>query len=109
LLSQGISERTSNLITASSASRRQGTNANYSSAWNKWSSWYDKKQVDPIRCDVNKILDDLAFLFENGYKYSTICSHRSTISAFHEKIDGKPTGEHPYVSSLINRIFTTKV
>jgi len=32
LLSQGISERASNLITAS---RRQGTNANYSSAWNK--------------------------------------------------------------------------
>jgi len=57
---------------------------------------------------VNKILDYLAFLFENGYEYSTICSHRSAILAFHEKIDGKPTGEHPYVSSLINGIFNRK-
>jgi len=71
LLSQGISERASELIISS---RREGTNTNYSSAWNKWSSWCSERQADPFCSDVNIILDYLASLFESGCEYSTMFS-----------------------------------
>jgi len=105
LLSRGVSERAANLITAS---RRESTNATYSSAWNKWASWCSEKQADPFRCNINVVLDYLASLFEKGYEYSTVCFHRSAISAFHEKIDGKSVGEHPDVSLLVTGVFNKR-
>ena len=50
-------------------------------------------------------MDFLAELFEQGYQYRSVCSHRSVISAFHEGIDEKSIGENPQVSSLITGIF----
>ena len=102
---QGISKTASNLIVSS---RRDSANANYSSAWNKWVSWCGERQVDPFRCNVNKILDYLACMFEKGYEYSTICSHRSAISAFHEKVEGFIVGDHPQMSSLISGVFVKR-
>ena len=49
LAKEGISERASNLIFSS---RREGTNSNYCSSWNKWASWCDKQKVDPFRCTL---------------------------------------------------------
>ena len=39
----------------------------------------------------------LAFLYEKGYEYSSINSHRSAISAYHVHIDNNPIGQHPRV------------
>jgi len=44
-------------------------------------------------------------LFEEGYEYSTIGSHSSAISAYHDPIEGKAVGEHQRVSSLMTGIF----
>ena len=66
LTEEGVSERASDLILSS---RRESTLSNYSSAWNKWISWCIEQNVDPVRCNVNWILDFLAFLFESGYEY----------------------------------------
>ena len=47
-------------------------------------------------------------MFEKGYEYSTICSHRSAISAFHEKVEGFTVADHPQVSSLISGVFVKR-
>lgn len=54
------------------------------------------------------MINYLGELFKKGYEYRTICSHRSAISAFHDKIQGRPIGEHPKVSSLISGVFNEK-
>ena len=43
LAEEGISERASNLILSS---RREGTNSNYRSSWNRCATWCDKQKVD---------------------------------------------------------------
>ena len=98
LAEEGISERASDFIVSS---RREGTLSTYSSTWNKWVSWCVEQNVDPVRYNVNRILDFLAFLFESGYEYRAICKHRSAISALHNNIERRPAGEYPQVNSLI--------
>ena len=58
---KAISERASDLNVSS---RREGTLSTYSSAWNKWVSCCVEQNTDPVRCNVNWIVDFLAFLFE---------------------------------------------
>ena len=70
---EGIPNRASDLIVSS---RREGTLSTYSSAWNKWVSWCLEKNVDPVRYNVNWILNFLAFMFESRYEYRTICSQQ---------------------------------
>ena len=105
LATQGISEKAADLIVSS---RRDGTNSTYSSAWNKWTSWCSEKQIDPFRCLIKYILNYLAGMFEAKYEYSTICFHRSAISAFHDKVEGLSVGDHPQVSALIAGVFNKR-
>ena len=102
---EGISGRALDLIVPS---RREGTLSTYSSALNKWVSLCVEQNVDPAPCNVNWILDILALRYESGYKYRTICTHASAISALHNNIEGRPVGEHPQVSSLITGVFNNR-
>ena len=48
------------------------------------------------------ILDCLPSFFEERLEYSKIIRvHRSAISAYHEKVDDFPLGQHPLVTSLM--------
>ena len=105
LAKERSSELSSKLIFSS---RRNGTNSVYSSSWNKWASWCEKQKIDSFRCALKWVLVFLADLFEQDYEYRSVCSHRSTILAFHQVIDGKTIGEHPKVSALITRIFNRR-
>ena len=67
---------------------------NYESAWKKWVGWCAGREIDPFQCDINSIINYLAFLFQEGYEYRTICLHRSAISAYHDSVDGKQIGEN---------------
>ena len=60
LAEEGISEKASDLIVSS---RRKCTLSIYSSAWNNGVSWCIEKNVDLVQCNVNWILDFLAFSF----------------------------------------------
>ena len=102
LATEGISERASKLITSA---RRPGTASNYESSWRKWTSWCSEQQVDPITCNLKYVLDFLAYLFEQNYEYSTINSHRSAISAYHEYINDRPVGQHQNVCKLMTGVF----
>ena len=54
------------------------------------------------------ILDHLTSLSEEGQEYNTTSVHRSVISAYHEKVDGMPVGQHPSVTSLMAGIFNPR-
>jgi hypothetical protein len=70
--------------------------------------WCCKQQIDPIRCNIEWVLDFLVKLFETGLGYSTIGTHRSAISAYHDPLDEQSVGKHPRVSDLMSGIFNLK-
>ena len=105
LASEKISRQAAELITNS---RAKGTNYNYQSAWKKWSGWCSQQQVDPFKCSLSFILNFLASLFEQGLEYSTINTHRSAISAYHEPIEGFAVGKHPRVCALTTGVFKVR-
>jgi len=55
---EGISRKAAKLI---SESRRDGTRANYESAWRKWSDWYNRRQIDSFKCDFKLYLKGTHF------------------------------------------------
>ena len=81
------------------SSWRSGTQAQYKSAWSKWSSLCSEKQEDPVSCDISCFLEYLSELFDNGLQY------RSAISASHLSVDGSSIGSHQLVSRFMKGIF----
>ena len=80
------------------SSWRSSTQAQYGSAWAKWSSWCVQRQEDPISCNLNRFLEFLAELFDAGLQYRTINVYRSAISVLHLPVDGCLLGSHPLVT-----------
>lgn len=105
LEAEGVSERDASLMTGA---RRAGTTFHYQSAWRKWSCWCNERKIDPIRRDVNCILDFLAACFEEGLEHSTIAGYRSAISAYHDPVKGVKIGEHPRVTAISTGVFNNR-
>ena len=80
----------------------------HQSAWRKWASWCCERDVNPFTSNLIEILNFLVFLYEKGYEYSSINSHRSAISAYHVHIDNNPIGQHPRVCTLMTGIFNNR-
>ena len=100
-LKTGISEGATQLITDA---RSRGTKAAYESSWKRWSSWCERRKVDPIRCPIEEILEFLTKCFNEGQQYRTINKHRSAISALHEEIEGVAVGKNPLVCKLMKGV-----
>ena len=105
LFAEGISKNATDLITDA---KRQGSISHYESAWRKWDSWCSRKQVDPISGPLSAVLDFLAELFQGGLEWSTIAGYRSSISAYHDPIDGVSVGKHPRVCALLKGVFNKR-
>ena len=105
LSKEGISKRASILITEA---RREGTISNYKSAWGKWDRWCSGRQIDPFTCDLKFVLDFLADLFEQGFSYNWIGTHRSAISSYHIPIEGLPVAQHARICALITGVFNKR-
>ena len=97
-----VSKRAATLMTNS---RRSGSISNYQSDWRKWASWCCEREVNPFTSNIIEILNFLAFLYEKGYEYSSINSHRSAISAYHVHMYNNPIGQHLRVCTLMTGIF----
>ena len=85
LSSKVISKRAIDLI---SNARRTGSQSNYEPAWRKRIGWCHRKQIDPFSNHLREVLDFLAEIFGLGFECSTINTHRSAISTFHEPTEG---------------------
>ena len=89
LSARGISQQVSSVILSS---WRHGTNAQFNSAWNRWSRWCVQRQVKPVRAPLADILGFLHSLFQQGLQYRTINVYRSAISSAHVPVEGAPVG-----------------
>ena len=93
----GISESAGKLMLAA---WRRGTQNVYSSQYRIFRSWCLEREIDPTSASLNEALNFLAFLYESGKQYRTICVYRSMLSNVLSPVDGKNIGEHPSVVRL---------
>ena len=103
--SEHLSEEATSLMLKSWRSK---TNKSYDSLFGRWNSWCCKRGTDPISGPVTDVLNFLADLHKQGYKYRSLNSYRSAISSVHEKVDGHSVGEHPMVSRLMKGVFNDR-
>ena len=101
---EGVSKLASTLI---ANSRRSESISDYYSAWQKWDSWCYEREVYSSTSNIIEILNFLGFLYENGYVYSSINSHRSPISVYHVHIDNNSVEQHPRVCTLMTGIISS--
>ena len=84
---------------------RPSSIAVYKSTWEKWVSWCCWQQIHPACAPLSEILDYLSTQFEKYLQHWTITSDRSTISACHDYVDGKPAEKYSRVSALMTGFF----
>ena len=87
---------------------RASTSKSYNSCWNRWASWCESWKIDPVSSTIADIVLFLADLYKEGKQYSTINSHRSSISGSHCHIEGVPVGKHPIVIRFMQGIFNSR-
>ena len=98
LATKRISKRASELVTNSRRTENQST---FKPACNKWASWCHQHEANPFRCPVNFVLDFSVNLFQSGYSYRLIGTHRSEISVFHGNDFSFNTESHPLVRRVL--------
>ena len=103
--SQRISPEATNLILASWRSK---TKSNYNSLFAKWAGWCESRSRDPTSGPVEDIVNFLAELFHDGYKYRSLNSYRSAISALHSTVDGHSIGQHPLVTRMLKGVYNER-
>ena len=84
---------------------RTKTNKSYDSLFTKWHCWCSEQSSDPFRSPIAQVANFLAYLYKEGYQYSSVNAYRSAISSVHEKIDGYTVGQHPLVCRLVKGVF----
>lgn len=99
--SEGFSEQVKELLLHS---WKPGTKSAYDSAWSKWNSWCLERSIDPFSAHLASVLDFLAWMFFQGYKYRTINVHRSAISSVLRQVNGVSVGQVPIVKQLFRGI-----
>ena len=87
---------------------RTKTNKSYDSLFTKWERWCFERSSDPISGPVTEVANFLAYLYKEGYQYSSINSYQSAISSVHDRIDGVTVGQHPLVTRLVKGVFHSR-
>ena len=103
--SQGISPEAADLLLASWRSK---TKSNYDSLFAKWAGWCQSRHRDPTTGPVEDIVNFLAELYRDGYKYRSLNAYRSAISALHSKVDGQPIGQHPLITRMLKGVYNER-
>lgn len=81
------------------------TASGYGYAFQKFRSFCEQKQADPLSCSPAIVVKYLRHLSESGAEYSTVNYHRSAISKFHLPVDGVSIGEHPLCSQAVRAVY----
>ena len=103
--SRRFSEAASKLLLTS---WRAKTTSNYNSLFNKWVSWCEQRDRNPIDGPIEDIVNFLAELHEKGFQYRYLNSYRSAISSVHKHLEGAPIGQHPLVSRVLKGTFNER-
>jgi hypothetical protein len=103
--SLGLSKEAAKLLTEG---WREGTRAVYNTAWERWTSWCNAREIDPLQASLANITQFLTDLFGQGLQYSTINGYRSAMSAIHPPIDDHPVGQHPIITQIMAGVFNKR-
>ena len=87
---------------------RENTQGQYESGWKRWTLFCDEQEVDRTSPPIEKVLNFLSGLFDEGLKYRTIAAYRSTLSSTLSPVDGFKIGEHPLVVRLIKGVLNQR-
>ena len=101
-----ISESTRNILLL--AWRRKNTISANSSAWNKWISWCDSREFNPVSATLGSVLEFSKEQFENKKAYRTLNVYGSSLSILLPEIDSHKVVLHPLVSQYLKGIFHLK-
>ena len=89
------------------ASWRNSTEKQYSSAWQQWLEYCDRHGISGYSPALNDVLNYLANLYDQGFKYRTINVHRSALLSTLAPIEGHNADNHPMVCKLLKGVFLT--
>ena len=99
---QGISQSAQKLILSS---WRDGTRKQYRTFWKKWKNFAGEQSVNPLCPPVNKVLDFLTELYEQGLGYSGINTARCALSSLIVMEGNTTIGKHPLVQRLVRGVY----
>ena len=72
-------------------------------------NWCCERAFDPIRCDVNTVLEFLTELIHSGLENNTNCNYRSAVSSHFEAIHPFVVEKYSRVSDAMTRIFNNRL
>ena len=82
----------------------QEQNLSINSVWRKWYGCCMEREINPVSCDLNFVLEFLTDPFYQNYQHRTINVYRRTISASHLPIDGSPVDSNQPISRFMKSI-----
>ena len=103
--SKGLSDGAKRLL---EQTRRPGSKRTYATPWEKWVSWCEPNELDPVQASVENIANFLSEIHETPVEYATLNVYRSAISAYHPQIEGYKVGQHPMIKELMRGAFNAK-
>ena len=103
-LDQEILKNPADLITGA---RRRDLFTQYESDGRTCDSWCSRKQVDPISDYLNSVLVFSEF-FHSSWEWNPVAGYRSSISAYHDTINGFSVANHPCVCYLLKGVFNER-
>ena len=92
------------------AAIRNSTQVVYEGRFSEFVRWCNRRNEDPISCNVDVIVNFIGSLFKRKpcLTHSTICGYRTAISSFHDLIEGKRVGDLPEVSRVVRGVFNLR-
>lgn len=90
------------------ASWRTGTTKQYKTYLTKWQSHCKANGLDTFKPGLEKAIDFLSYLFQEGLNYSGVNTARSALSTNLGLEDGFKFGEHPLVCRFMKGVFELK-
>ena len=97
---------TPGVIATIEGARAASTNVAYDSRWKFFGRWCAEQtpSLVPSQAPVADVLRFLQDRKDGGLAYSTIKVYLASISAFHQKVDGAPIGQHSLVSAFMKGV-----
>ena len=102
LRKQGFSEK---VVGTMLQARKPSTQACYNAKWSKFSGWCGERGVNPSLASVPVICEFLQFMFDEGYKYTTITGYVSAISHGHIRFSKESLGLVKEISQFLKGVF----
>lgn len=105
LQEKGLSSRTSDILMLS---WRERTRKQYRTYINKWITFANSRELDPLHPTLGQCLNFLTMLYDSGLKYSALNTARCALSSFVQMDSDVSLGSNPLVKRFLKAVFQTR-